>query len=62
MVEEAVSGREAGRTPTRRRPAAGEQAEFAAGRRLVALVALGAVGVLVGFWGLIAWGLYALLF
>jgi hypothetical protein len=29
-------------------------------RWLVALVALGSVGVLVVFWGLAAWGLYTL--
>jgi hypothetical protein len=36
-----------------------EQAESEVSRWVVALVALGAVGVLVGFWLLVAWGLYA---
>lgn len=51
----------AGRARAQRGRAAGEQAEVEVSRRLVALVALGAVGVLVGFWVLVAWGLYALL-
>jgi hypothetical protein len=37
-----------------------EQAELEVSRWLVALVALGAVGVLGGFWALAAWGLYTL--
>ena len=37
-----------------------EQTELEVSRWLVALVALGAVGVLLGFWALAAWGLYTL--
>ena len=68
-MEEAVSGGEVGaRARGRRGQAASEQAEQAASgqaelevsRWLVALVGLGAVGVLVVFWGLAAWGLYML--
>ena len=62
MVEEAIPGRvPAGRTAARPGPAVSEQAELEVSRWLVALVALGAVAVLVGFWGLAAWGLYVLL-
>jgi hypothetical protein len=60
MVEEAISGRElAGRAPARQ-GAVSEQTELEVSRWLVALVALGAVGVLLGFWALAAWGLYTL--
>jgi hypothetical protein len=70
MVEEAISGGGVGTRARaeRRQQAASEQAEQAASgqaelevsRWLVALVGLGAVGVLVVFWGLAAWGLYML--
>ena len=61
MVEEAISGRElAGRAPARQGAAVREQTELEVSRWLIALVALGAVGVLVGFWALAAWGLYTL--
>ena len=50
MVEEAIS----------RREVLGDQAELEVSHRLMALVALGSVGVLVGIWGLAAWGLYTL--
>jgi hypothetical protein len=61
MVEEAISGRGlTGRAPARQRAAVNEQAELEVSRWLVALVALGAVGVLGGFWALAAWGLYTL--
>ena len=68
MVEAAISGRElAVRVPARGRRAASEQAELAVSQAelevshwLVALVALGSVCVLVGFWGLAACGLYTL--
>ena len=60
-MEEAVSGGEVGaRARGRRGQAASEQAELEVSRWLVALVGLGAVGVLVVFWGLAAWGLYML--
>ena len=36
----------------------GEQADLDVSRWLVALVAVGAVAVLIGFWALMAWGLY----
>ena len=59
VVEEAISGRElAGRA--RARQEVSEQDELEVSRWLVALVALGSVGVLIGSWGLAAWGLYAL--
>ena len=45
---------------TRVRQEMSEQDELEVSSWLVALVALGSVGVLVGFWGLAAWGLYAL--
>ena len=61
MVEEAISGRElCVRSPARRGRAASEQAEMEVSHWLVALVALGSVGVLLVFWGLAAWGLYTL--
>jgi hypothetical protein len=60
MVEEAISGRElAIRVPARGGRAA-SQAQLEVSHWLVALVALGSVGVLVGFWGLAAWSLYTL--
>ena len=37
-----------------------DQADLDVSRGLVALVAVGAVAVLVGFWALMAWGLYEL--
>jgi hypothetical protein len=40
----------------------GEQAELEISHRLMALVALGSVGVLIWFWGLAPWGLYTLYF
>jgi hypothetical protein len=59
MVEEA--GRElAGRAAARRARAANEQADLEVSHWLVALVGLGSVGVLLGFWGLVALGLYTL--
>jgi hypothetical protein len=60
MVEEALSPGESRllvRSPEE--AVVSEQAESEVSRWLVALVALGAVGVLVGFWLLVAWGLYA---
>ena len=61
MVEEAISRRElAARARARQEPAPSEQSELEISRWLVALVALGSVGVLVVFWGLAAWGLYTL--
>ena len=61
MVEGVISRRElVARAPARREAAASEQAELEVSRWLVALVGLGAVGVLVVFWGLAAWGLYML--
>ena len=68
MVEEAISCRElAVRAPARRGRAAGKQAELGVSQAelevshwLVTLVALGSGGVLIGFWGLAAWGLYTL--
>jgi hypothetical protein len=63
MIERAISGRTdelGGRAGARRGRAVSEQAELEVSRRLVALVALGAAGILAGFWGLVAWGLYAL--
>jgi hypothetical protein len=61
MVEEAISGGElAVRAPARGGRAASEQAELEVSHWLVASVALGSVGVLVGFWGLAAWGLHTL--
>jgi hypothetical protein len=39
----------------------GEQPDLDVSRWLVALVAVGAVAVLIGFWALMAWGLYKLL-
>jgi len=69
IVEEAISGGDVGtRARADRGQAASEQAEQAASgqvdlevsRWLVALVGLGAVGVLVVFWGLAAWSLYML--
>ena len=56
IVEEAISGRDvAARARVGREQAASEQAELEVSRWLVALVALGSVGVLVVFWGLAAW-------
>ena len=68
MVEEAISGRElAVRAPARRGQAGGKQADLEVSQAelevshwLVTLVALGSGGVLIGFWGLAAWGLYTL--
>jgi hypothetical protein len=59
IVEEAISGVVARAGPGRGK-AASEQAELEVSRWLVALVGLGSVGVLVAFWGLVAWGLYTL--
>ena len=61
IVEEAISGGDiAACARAGRGQAASEQAELEVSRWLVALVGLGAVGVLVVFWGLAAWGLYML--
>jgi len=61
MVEEAISERElAVRAPARRGRAANGQAEVEVSHWLVAFVGLGSVGVLLGFWGVAAWGLYTL--
>ena len=60
MVEEALSpGESRLLVQSRQEAVVSEQAESEVSRWLVALVALGAVGVLVGFWLLVAWGLYA---
>jgi hypothetical protein len=61
LVEETISARElAGHPPARRKSGASGQGESEVGRWLVASVGVGAVGVLVGFWGFVAWLLYAL--
>jgi hypothetical protein len=62
MLKEAISWRSdelAGRRAHRERGVR-EQAEVEASRWVVVLAGLGAAGVLVGFWGLVAWGLYTL--
>jgi hypothetical protein len=61
MVEEAISGRVLGlgRAPDRGLVVS-EEAEVAGSHTLLALSALGSGGVLVGFWGLVGWGLYRL--
>jgi len=59
MVEEAISGRELSRRSQAGQAAAvSEQVE--ASRLMLVLVALGAVGVLFGFWVLLTWWVYAL--
>jgi hypothetical protein len=59
MSEGVISGLERAARPAPQRGAVSNgQAELEVGRGLVALVALGSVGVLVGFWALAAWGLY----
>ena len=61
LVDETISARQlADHPPVRRKSGASGQGELEGGRWLVASVAVGAVGVLVGFWGFVAWLLYAL--
>jgi hypothetical protein len=60
MVEEALSqGESRLLMRSREESVVSEQADSEVSRWLVALVALGAVGILVGFWLLVAWELYA---
>ena len=59
MGEEAISGRGlAARAAPQRGAVSNDQAELEVRRGLVALVALGSIGVLLGFCALAAWGLY----